>query len=427
LVPFVLAALFAMSVYALYDSNAETGRLYDGHISDARLYASQGIIVDATESYTRAMELRDSFELQMEIADFYRDSGELDLAVNWGYGLLAAYPDSAEVYAYLMEIFAESKDYAACFDLSDTMTRRGLSRGSVSDLLDEINDYYFFQGNYEDVSVYGGGYCAVMTNGLWGFVNEEGKRTVKSRYMQVGAFRMDLAPVLDGDMRAYFIDVRGNKKRTALGVENVALLGCIENGVYTVFNGESWGLYNGENKLIIDGFDEAASLINGALAVRRGSRWSVIGADGEPLFPDTYDGFARDERGVTYRNGRLFALENGRYYLIDISGNRISQTGYEDARLFNDATYAAVKSGGKWGFIDANGELFISPEYDDARSFSNGYAAVKSEGKWGFINTDKRIAIPNIFEDAKDFNTRGGVFIRRRGDWELLRLYRLNH
>ncbi|MDR2616176.1 MAG: WG repeat-containing protein [Oscillospiraceae bacterium] len=427
LVPIALAALFAVSVYTAFDANGRTEKEYEDTLAAARLYAGQGIVVDAAESYGRALGIKNSFGLQMEIAAFYKDSGELDMAVNWGNAMLGTYPDSPEVYAYLMDIYAEAKDYTACFKLADTMKKRGLPTDAIDGVMNEIEYSYTFHGSYEDVSVFGGGYCAVMSRGRWGFVNEAGKRVVKSRFAEVGAFRQDLAPVLDGDMKAYFIDPEGNKKRTALGVENVAKLGTIEDGVYTLFDGETWGLYDGENKLITGGYDEASSFMNGVAAVKKDGVWRLIGRDGVALAEDVYDGFARDEKGVVYRNDRLFALENGGYYLIDTTGKRLSETKFEDARLFNDSTYAAVKSGGKWGFIDSEGEYVIAPEYDGARSFSNGFAAVRIEGKWGFIDAENRLALQNIFEDAKDFNALGCVFVRTGENWELLKLYKFNH
>jgi hypothetical protein len=410
-----------------FDSNRKIEKEYDDALAAARLYAEQGIVVDAVESYAKAMEIKDSYELQMEIAAFYKNAEELDMAVNWGKSMLGVYPDSPEVYAYLLGIYADAEDYTACFQLVDTMQKRSLPTEQIAAVMGEIEYKYIFQGSYEDVSAFGGGYCAVMARGLWGFVNEEGKRVVKSRFVEVGAFRQDLAPVLDADMKAYFIDPEGNKKRTALGVENVAKLGMIEDGVYTLFDGETWGLYDGENKLITGGYDEMSSFLNGVAAAKKNGNWSLLGQSGEELAPNAYEGFARDEKGVVYRNERLFALDKGGYYLIDKTGKRISETKFEDARLFNDNTYAAVKSGGKWGFVDSEGEYIIAPEYEGARSFSNGFAAVKSGGKWGFIDAENRMTLENTFEDAKDFNSRGCVFVRTGENWELLKLYKFNH
>jgi hypothetical protein len=53
--------------------------------------------------------------------------------------------------------------------------------------------------------------------------------------------------------------------------------------------------------------------------------------------------------------------------------------------------------GGKWGFVSAKdgGRLVISPRFDGAHDFSEGYAAVRAGGEvkglWGFINKNGRL------------------------------------
>ena len=82
---------------------------------------------------------------------------------------------------------------------------------------------------------------------------------------------------------------------------------------------------------------------------------------------------------------------------------------------------------GKWGFVDKDGEKVINPQYEDARSFANGFAAVKKNGLWGFINTEGKIVIEFQFDGARDFNSNGCVFVLTDSEWELLRLYKSNH
>jgi hypothetical protein len=69
----------------------------------------------------------------------------------------------------------------------------------------------------------------------------------------------------------------------------------------------------------------------------------------------------------------------------------------------------------------------IEPQYEDARSFSNGFAAVKVEGLWGYINIEGQMVIHNEFVDTKDFTTRGTAFVMIEDEWELLKLYKYNH
>lgn len=113
--------------------------------------------------------------------------------------------------------------------------------------------------------------------------------------------------------------------------------------------------------------------------------------------------------------------------MIDAEGKKITDEAFEDARLFADTTYAAVKKNGKWGYIDNSGKWFIKPTYDEARSFSNGFAAVKIGDKWGFINSDKELCIECQFDDAKEFSDNGSVFVKEGEEWQFLMLYSYNH
>jgi hypothetical protein len=46
-----------------------------------------------------------------------------------------------------------------------------------------------------------------------------------------------------------------------------------------------------------------------------------------------------------------------------------------------------------YGFKNEKSEVVIKPEYQDIRSFSEGFAAVKKDGKWGYINTKGEVII----------------------------------
>lgn len=70
----------------------------------------------------------------------------------------------------------------------------------------------------------------------------------------------------------------------------------------------------------------------------------------------------------------------------------------EDNPLFR------AEEGGKWGFINKDGEFVIKPQYDDSYyPFSEGLAAVQIGGKWGFIDKSNRIVIPAKFTGAESF------------------------
>lgn len=115
------------------------------------------------------------------------------------------------------------------------------------------------------------------------------------------------------------------------------------------------------------------------------------------------------------------------YYMVDKKGNRTGKESVDDTKGFTlSDESAAVKQDGKWGFMDKEGKIMIEPQYEDARSFCNGYAAVKQNGKWGFINKEGTVIIEPQFSETMDFSD-GSVFVKRDDAWILLKLYRNNY
>ncbi len=58
----------------------------------------------------------------------------------------------------------------------------------------------------------------------------------------------------------------------------------------------------------------------------------------------------------------------------------------------------------KWGYIDLSGNKIIDAKYDDARDFSNELAAVNYKGKWGYINSSGKTVIKHLYKQTLDFN-----------------------
>lgn len=427
LVPVILVALFAFSIYKVVDGNANIEKAFETSLKEAREYAEDGIQIYAIESYEKALALKPSLSLYIEIGEYYKSLEKTDKTIDWGNVILKKYPREPEAYIFLMEIYQESEDYLACYRLYDTFTKRKLQSSVIEDIMSGIKYDYYYTGEYADVSVYSGGYCAVRTKELWGYVNESGGSVIGSKYMVPGIFVSGMAAVQDDKGEAYYIDEAGNKVLNIENVDNLKQLGLMENNVFSAYDGKSWSYYEKDGEKLFGGFDNASMLANGVAAAEKDGRWAIYDGEGQRLNTTDYDAVVMDEKGVVCRNECLFVELGNEILLIDSLGNQIGKDKYEDAKLFNDTTYAAVKQNGKWGFIDTDGKWFIEPQYEDARSFSNGFAAIKKDGRWGFINLDKEVCISCEFEDVKDFNSNGCVFVYQYDMWSLLKLYSFNH
>jgi hypothetical protein len=64
---------------------------------------------------------------------------------------------------------------------------------------------------------------------------------------------------------------------------------------------------------------------------------------------------------------------------------------------------ACVKNGGKYGYIDKNGNWMIQPQFESARVFSEGLAAVRIQELEGYIDRSGNIVIQPQFYWTDDF------------------------
>lgn len=425
-VPVFLVLMMVCSIYMLYDKKAENKHLFESCMESARAYRQQGITVDAERSYQEALALQPSLEVYIEIADFYKESNLSRAAYDWCEEILEKFPTAPESYEYMMDQYKKDGDYTACFALLDTMRKRKVDSPKVEEAIQSIAYSYYLTAEYDDVSLFGGGYASVLLNGYWGYVNTAGTQTVAAQFEKAGPFSGDLAPVVDKNGEAYFIDPSGNKKKVVSNVESIAELGLIENDIFALNDGKSWGFYQSDGTRIAGPFEEASNIGNGMAAGKRDGLWYILDQSGSELTGKGYGGVLTDEKNIVYRNDRLFVQEGSGYRMIDAEGNAYGDI-YQDAHLFADATYSAVKIDGKWGYVDKTGAVMIDAQYQDARSFSNGFAAVKVDGAWGFIDTQGNVVISPRFEDVKDFSPSGTVYVNTGKEWELLVLYKFNH
>lgn len=97
----------------------------------------------------------------------------------------------------------------------------------------------------------------------------------------------------------------------------------------------------------------------------------------------------------------LFTFENFetetdqlQLYRIEKDNSYTYLNTYEDIEEGIEDGYFAVKRNGLYGFINANGDEVIKPQYEEYRSFLDGYAIVRKNKKWGLIDKQNNIIIP---------------------------------
>lgn len=103
--------------------------------------------------------------------------------------------------------------------------------------------------------------------------------------------------------------------------------------------------------------------------------------------------------GRRYCDGIL--LDHDQY--VDKRGVSISNLRFYPAEDFSEG-FAAVCVNSRWGFLNTEGKLAITPKYQDAKAFREGLAPAKFNGKWGFINSKNKWCIEPQFSNALSFS-----------------------
>lgn len=87
-------------------------------------------------------------------------------------------------------------------------------------------------------------------------------------------------------------------------------------------------------------------------------------------------------------------IEELQLYRIEEDNSYTYLNTYEDIEEGIEDGYFAVKRNDLYGFINANGDEVIKPQYEEYRSFSDRYAIVRKNKKWGLIDKQNNIIIP---------------------------------
>lgn len=428
IIPLALVVLMALACYSLVSNAVKENSDYNHYLSEARKYAELDIPKYAIENYNKALSINPTPDVYVEVAEYYERQENSDTKLlNWCEDFFEKYPTNSKSYDCILKAYMKQKDYDSCFDVLSTAEKRNVSSEYIKSVKNELSYTFKLDFNtYDDVGIYGNGFCAVKSKDAWGYVDSYGNQKTPITYVSAAPFtKAEMAPVVDQKGECYFIDNTGSRvlaskeKYKSFGISSDDIIKVeLENGKYSYCDSEL-------NKLFGE-YDDATAFNNGIAAVKENGQWKIINNEGNAKSSTEYADVVADEKNIVFRNDRLFVGDGTGYIMIDSSGKQIGNEKYENAHCFADSTYAAVENDGKWFFIDKNAKRLSDKTYEDARSYSNGLAAVKISGKWGFVDTDENVVIEQQFFGAKDFSEKGSCFIQTGDKWQLLKLYRLN-
>ena len=191
------------------------------------------------------------------------------------------------------------------------------------------------------------------------------------------------AIVIDKDNNYNIVDNAGNKKLN----ENYTYIEYLNNDEFIVTINGKTGIINGEGNTIIEVNYNAIQQIDGTNALQavdsENNRTDIIDKDMQ-----IHEGIENAYISKETNYIKLYSETDVKYYNLD--GKEIT---YKEIAP-NNSIYADKKDG-KWGLVDANGNVVVNYEYDMVTEQNGNVAGVKKDGKWQIVDTKGQLVSDN--------------------------------
>jgi len=253
------------------------------------------------------------------------------------------------------------------------------------------------KADYDEAREVWGGLAAVRKKDRWGFVAyHEGalKNAIPARFLKAENFAEGLAAVEESDDAP---------------MEEQAEPGLFEEKEEKKPTGPAaWGYIIPSGKLWIPlEFAAVGNFLDGRAAVRpwgEGAPWVLIDSKGKVRTTALYRGLAPlGEKRVAWKRAAGWGLMDFQEKTLEISPG-----GAESLQAigpFDSERAPAKDAGGKWGYLDPQGNWAIPAQYERAGVFRNGLAPAREPGgRWGFLKPDGSWGIEPKYSRVKGFS-----------------------
>lgn len=226
------------------------------------------------------------------------------------------------------------------------------------------------------------GRAPILINGKWGYINNNGQFVIQPQYDTADDFSEGLAAYQTG--RLYGVVDRDG---AVVLPAKYAFIGSYKEGRALFAEGGKFGYLNRKGVVAVPAqFAEANDFSEGLAYVSNqidtsGKIGGYINTSGEYQIPP------RSFQGGPFRQGLAAVHGDGSPYYIDRTGKTALQVpGVQGLGNFAEGRASFVVSG-RNGFIDLNGTVVISPQWEFVSDFVGGVARVSHGSLRGYINS----------------------------------------
>ncbi|BBF41454.1 hypothetical protein lbkm_0128 [Lachnospiraceae bacterium KM106-2] len=377
-----------------------------------------GAVIDY---YSDAISLDPTVDHYYLLAKFYQSKKKNELYEKTLQAMVEKFPSDPTAYESLASYYESMRSYEECIN----MVRAADSQKVHTKKLDQIYNqnryhYHIVGGNYSECNSFVSGYSQVTYEDHQYLVNEKLELFNKeATYTTLSPFFSDMTGVTTNKGESYFI--KTNNMKYLCSEKHYSYLGGLSEGLAVAVRDNKYYYVDGTFREVYGPYEFASTMKNEVAAIKKDGKYYLIDHSGNIIGKDHYDDIKLDDYDICCNQDVIFVKKDDKYHMVDKDGESVGKSTFEDAVPFEDDNMAAVKSKGKWGFVNNEGAVIIKPTYEEALSFSQGLAAVKKDFYWGYINANNKMVIKPAFDKAKNFRDNMAPILKD-GFWKYIKL-----
>lgn len=417
LISILFVVLLVGGWYTQIDAITQKNENYKNYLELGNKKYEDGLFQEAYEYYQQALSLKSSKELEDQLLAAYESFYKEQQSYDARYALISAlekartnYPKEVDYWVREIELYLEADEYKDALTVCKKAVSEGISSNRMTELRMEIKYAYDVDTEYR--SEYRNavnGYFVAATGTEWSWVSGDGSQKSDMIYRNLGIVGDDnifLCEAPEGNI--YYSDI-DNVKRGVAELE-VSDFGLYSEGYCSVKYQDAYAFIDLEGNILVKGLQASGSFQNGYAPVQSADgKWGMAGLDGE-IQNLEFDDIRYDHAGRYLFSDSIIASKDGYYQFYDSGlSKQLNDFKCKDIDIpTDDGILAFQNEKGLWGYVDYEGNVRIEPQYENAKSFSNGLAAVCKDGKWGYINKENTVVVNFEYFDC-GYLSDGGV------------------
>ena len=243
------------------------------------------------------------------------------------------------------------------------------------------NGDFLFNDNIKDEEPkHRDGIVCYIENGLYGYKNFKNEILIPPQYKSASIFSDGLASVVNKDNKIGYINIYGDIIISFVdGINGGKFENNMASFTIKTISKNKKGVINKKGDWIIKPIYDYLYYYN------KINVWELIKNNNTDIYYVNDDIKIKNLSLIkTIDHNYVVGFKGEKTYIININNGIPIWNEYDIVLDYSEGLFP-VKSGKYYGYVDIHGTWLYTPQFDDARSFSEGLAAVKLNGKWGFI------------------------------------------